>query len=360
MEFPFYVSKALPTDQDGFAILDAGRMGSLNTTSYNLGPYNSKSDSTKGQLVQILDRMGEASSKAQGLGQVITTYSKFVSSEDNRLYIIVEDNRVCGILKLGKKNLFHYDGSGQVKELRPLCVLDFYVHESVQRKGVGKILFEKMLDNENIEPHRLAYDRPSPKFIGFLQKHYGLSQYVPQNNNFVVFDQYWGTAKKTMPSNIKPKEQSFYQAREKRLESNKMNSQTETYAKPSATQTQYEYQRLNQTPQKQRDSITRNSEDKYGSRFSVGRKAQEDPSLSEFETQIKSADETFLKQNAKSSNSGLEKGKPQIWNVPNGKAPSSYTSQAPWANFESNMDSYKSSLAYGSHYNQGGANFRKK
>jgi len=80
--------------------------------------------------------------QAQGLASIITTHSKFISSGDNRLYIKAERNQVCGILKVGKKNLFYYDGIGGVKELRPLCVLDFYVHESMQRKGVGKVSTE--------------------------------------------------------------------------------------------------------------------------------------------------------------------------------------------------------------------------
>jgi len=57
----------------------------------------------------------------------------------------IENNKVCGILKTGKKNLFYYDGFGKVKELRPLCVLDFYVHESVQRLGVGKVRFHQII-----------------------------------------------------------------------------------------------------------------------------------------------------------------------------------------------------------------------
>jgi hypothetical protein len=48
-----------------------------------------------------------------------------------------------------------------------------------------------MLKFENTQPKLLAYDRPSPKLLGFLKKHYGLNQYVPQNNNFVVFNDYF-------------------------------------------------------------------------------------------------------------------------------------------------------------------------
>merc|ERR1719269_479186 len=44
---------------------------------------------------------------------------------------------------------------------------------------------------ESVVPEKLAYDRPSPKLLGFLRKHFGLSRYVPQANNFVVFDAYF-------------------------------------------------------------------------------------------------------------------------------------------------------------------------
>ena len=75
--------------------------------------------------------------------------------------------------------------------MEPLCVLDFYVHEAVQRGGHGRALFELLLSTENKKPHKLAYDRPSFKYINFLAKYYGLNSFVKQNNNFVVFDDYF-------------------------------------------------------------------------------------------------------------------------------------------------------------------------
>lgn len=56
---------------------------------------------------------------------------------------------MLGLLKVGVKNLFIRGGLGSYQEIKPLCVLDFYVHESVQRLGIGKELFERMLENEN-------------------------------------------------------------------------------------------------------------------------------------------------------------------------------------------------------------------
>ena len=53
---------------------------------------------------------------------------------------------VVGLLKVGAKHLYVYDSHGQVHERTPLCLLDFYVHESKQRSGYGKKLFEAMLE----------------------------------------------------------------------------------------------------------------------------------------------------------------------------------------------------------------------
>ena len=48
-----------------------------------------------------------------------------------------------------------------------------------------------MLNFENSLPANLAYDRPSPKLLGFLKKHYSLASYIPQNNNYVVYSAYF-------------------------------------------------------------------------------------------------------------------------------------------------------------------------
>ncbi len=45
-----------------------------------------------------------------------------------------------------------------------------------------------MLKFEKDDPACLAYDRPSDKLKAFLKKNYSLSQFIPQNNNFVIYD----------------------------------------------------------------------------------------------------------------------------------------------------------------------------
>lgn len=88
--------------------------------------------------------MGAASGKAQRLPGAITSCGKFFCS-DNRLYVRAVGNKVIGFLKVGRRNLFYRGAGGQIKEIKPDCVLDFYVHESMQRGGHGKLLFDLML-----------------------------------------------------------------------------------------------------------------------------------------------------------------------------------------------------------------------
>ncbi|KAF6202337.1 hypothetical protein GE061_004735 [Apolygus lucorum] len=142
-------------------------------------------------VVNILDEMGILSAKAQDLQKPITSWDKLRNS-DHHVYLLFDRGDgsggfVMGLLKVGRKNLYVFDLEGECHERDSLCVLDFYIHESVQRTGLGRKLFEHMLEHENIRPERLAIDRPSHKFLLFLQKHYGLSDVVSQSNNFVVF-----------------------------------------------------------------------------------------------------------------------------------------------------------------------------
>uniref|UniRef100_T1HF60 Alpha-tubulin N-acetyltransferase n=1 Tax=Rhodnius prolixus TaxID=13249 RepID=T1HF60_RHOPR len=146
-----------------------------------------------GAISEILDDMGIASAKAQGLLKPITSADKLRNSE-HIVYLLTEresnnhNGSVIGMLKMGRKRLYVFDKTGECHEMIPLCVLDFYVHESRQRMGCGKKLFEYMLNVENIEPEKLAIDRPSDKFLFFLRKHYGLKNSIPQTNNYVVFE----------------------------------------------------------------------------------------------------------------------------------------------------------------------------
>jgi len=153
-------------------------------------------------LMNVLDTVGKKSAIAQGLKKPVT-YGAPCSLLGQRLYLMVDDKKALGFIKVGPKRLYvslpalyaargnHTDVKDALKELNPVCVLDFYVHESCQRTGLGRLLFDSMLEGEGLSPAQLAYDRPSNKFLPFLRKHFGLSSYTPQNNNFVIFDEYY-------------------------------------------------------------------------------------------------------------------------------------------------------------------------
>jgi len=159
----------------------------------------------------MINEMGDCSAYAQGLVGPNNrpnpiTQAHTLGETSARLYLLAQSGPhgapvLVGLLKVGHKNLFHWDAHGRTTELRDqLSVLDFYVHEDYQRGGYGKTLFAAMLANEGVSPDRFAYDRPSPKLIGFLRKHYGLADFVPQQNKFVIFAQYFAARPVVAPS----------------------------------------------------------------------------------------------------------------------------------------------------------------
>lgn len=155
---------------------------------------------TMPEVKALIDELGRRSGLAQGLkgpnGAVapVTVSAKLAASQE-RLYLLAhgqQPRQLIGLLKVGRKNLFHYSTQGKVTELKDqLSVLDFYVHEAWQRGGVGHALFAAMLEHEECGAVQFAYDRPSPKLIGFLRKHYNLANFVPQQNNYVIFEEFF-------------------------------------------------------------------------------------------------------------------------------------------------------------------------
>ncbi|KAJ8273819.1 hypothetical protein GJAV_G00105860 [Gymnothorax javanicus] len=181
MEFPFDLNSLLP---ERITVLDHN----LTTGRKALGRYDPVH-----QISAVIDELGKASAKAQQLAAPITSAMKLQSTR-HHLYLLKEGESnsgrgvAVGFLKVGYKKLFLLDQQGAHVEIEPLCVLDFYVKENLQRHGYGLELFNYMLQHKRVEPVRMAFDRPSPKFLSFLEKHYALKNSVPQVNNFVVFD----------------------------------------------------------------------------------------------------------------------------------------------------------------------------
>ncbi|XP_048204083.1 alpha-tubulin N-acetyltransferase 1 isoform X3 [Perognathus longimembris pacificus] len=187
MEFPFDVDALLP---ERITVLDqhlrppARRPGTTTPARVDL----------QQQIMTIVDELGKASAKAQHLPAPITSASRMQSNR-HVIYVLKDTSArpagkgaIIGFLKVGYKKLFVLDDREAHNEVEPLCILDFYIHESVQRHGHGQELFQYMLQKERVEPHQLAIDRPSQKLLKFLNKHYNLETTVPQVNNFVIFE----------------------------------------------------------------------------------------------------------------------------------------------------------------------------
>ncbi|XP_047414197.1 alpha-tubulin N-acetyltransferase 1 isoform X7 [Sciurus carolinensis] len=187
MEFPFDVDALLP---ERITVLDqhlrppARRPGTTTPARVDL----------QQQIMTIVDELGKASAKAQNLPAPITSASRMQSNR-HVIYVLKDTSArqagkgaIIGFLKVGYKKLFVLDDREAHNEVEPLCILDFYIHESLQRHGHGRELFQHMLQKERVEPHQLAIDRPSQKLLKFLNKHYNLETTVPQVNNFVIFE----------------------------------------------------------------------------------------------------------------------------------------------------------------------------
>ena len=177
MLFNFDCEQALDCDQNGISILEGSCQNRI-IPGYRL------------HVKEILDKMGQLSSKSQNLQTTITSTSRFFPS-NHRLFIMADKNRVLGYIKVGPKKLFLRDRLFNYHERRTLSVLDFYIYDSVQRKGIGKMLFDYMLNFEKINPGLLAYDRPTLRLLSFLKKNYGLDNYITQNNSFIIFDEFF-------------------------------------------------------------------------------------------------------------------------------------------------------------------------
>ncbi|XP_077446183.1 alpha-tubulin N-acetyltransferase 1 isoform X6 [Stigmatopora argus] len=201
MEFPFNVHH-----------LFAERVSILDKTLLAGRVFMERPD-LQTQVTTVIDELGKASAKAQKLTTPVTTTAK-LHSQNHELYLMKDGDSqgscvlsltgkqilthlfptdrgcgtIVGFLKVGYKKLFLLDQQGLHKEAEPLCVLDFFISENLQRNGYGLELFNFMLQHKSLDPVLMAYDRPSPKLLSFLAKHYRLTQIVPQVNHFVVFD----------------------------------------------------------------------------------------------------------------------------------------------------------------------------
>lgn len=171
-------------------------MSSMNSnTILQLSPlsFNQLKDDDKQQYCDDINRLGVASGIAQALKDAITSVTKFTSSSPSENQMLAcsldtHSNRIQGYIKYGIKDLYFYKKTGEIVQKRTLCLLDFYIDGSLQRSGIGYALFKYTLNITSTQPDEWAYDRPSPKLLAFLRKHYSMTKYDLQPNRYAIYD----------------------------------------------------------------------------------------------------------------------------------------------------------------------------
>ncbi|EUD68072.1 alpha-tubulin N-acetyltransferase [Plasmodium inui San Antonio 1] len=161
------------------------------------------------KIQRDVDDMGLLSSAEQHLSGILTTLDS-VTDQDNTLYCLTQQGELIGMLKIGTKRLYLYNG----KDLH--CGSYFYIQRDFRKRGLGLVsttpthverkemnvekgvnvliaeLFNFMLRDKAISPSRLCYDNPSYKLRSFLKKHFSPCVLIRQPNNFVIFAEYFG------------------------------------------------------------------------------------------------------------------------------------------------------------------------
>ena len=110
---------------------------------------------------------------------------------DNRVYMKVKGSRVEGMMVVGSRTVMYRDDRGKCVDISPLCVVDFYVHDRLQRRGIGIGIFSKMMKSEKIAVNKIAYDRPSPAILQFVSKYFDLWKHTQQSSGVLVYDAYF-------------------------------------------------------------------------------------------------------------------------------------------------------------------------
>lgn len=100
MQFPFKIPLIFDIDKPSNILALNGI--ALGKTLKQAKPEHIKN------ISEVINRMGSASASAQNLKQIITSFEKFIGS-DNRIYLKIEGDKVLGMLKVGERNLFYRD-----------------------------------------------------------------------------------------------------------------------------------------------------------------------------------------------------------------------------------------------------------
>ncbi|CAX64236.2 alpha-tubulin N-acetyltransferase [Plasmodium falciparum NF54] len=136
-----------------------------------------------------VDEIACLSSKEQKLCGTLTSINNIIN-ENYTIYCLIHTDGLIGFIKIGEKNLYLYDKI-KLHYGKCTCVLDFYILEKFQKRGLGIKIFNFMLKDNDISAFCLCYDNPSYKLQNFLKKYFSPCVLIKQPNHFVIFSNYF-------------------------------------------------------------------------------------------------------------------------------------------------------------------------
>ncbi|KAF9579656.1 Alpha-tubulin N-acetyltransferase 1 [Lunasporangiospora selenospora] len=238
-------SGTLGASSNGPPSLLSTSVSSVSSGSFPTASSSSLTSSTSGSITlrsnqerlgAIVDALGEASAKAQELPTSITQRARLAQNPNQRVYILrtgLQNEEDHWLEQINMDSpLMHQaiqksitvlnkalsatvpstsssatssdnDDASSISSMEDMPTnrqaldgraLKKSALSRSEEKGVYVVGMLKMGEKrlfivvEGIDPRQLAYDRPSPKLYQFLKKHFGLARYLPQPNQYAIFE----------------------------------------------------------------------------------------------------------------------------------------------------------------------------
>lgn len=98
--------------------------------------------------------------------------------------------------KVGSSTGSYVAHTVSLQKITPCCLLDFFVAESLQHRGLGRLLLDAMMSSEALKhPSKIAYFHPSEAMFAFLAKHFtdvcGKAGKKVWTDGYLLFDKYF-------------------------------------------------------------------------------------------------------------------------------------------------------------------------
>lgn len=175
MEFNFDCSYFLGCGQNGMAV--------INSTHRPFMKYEHLF-----YIDLIINSLGKLSCGQRHLKNQTTSSELFFKKQNETMIIKANQRKVFGFIRYGHQDVYLSDSNQELMKVKNLLIVfDFYVHTTNQKRGIGKELFDKLLEINHITAGDIAYDMLNEKMINFLYKHYSLKNPLRQHNHLYIF-----------------------------------------------------------------------------------------------------------------------------------------------------------------------------